>query len=481
MATSSSSSSSEKRLKSLNDNIDEQQPNNNNNNSYDEDEFDNDSVVGGSSHGNGNNITSGGNNKNINDDSNNNSNNRLNKPTTVNDIEDSLEDMKLSESDPTPSINKNSHSTSNSNNNNNRVSSNNPPTTTNVTTVVKATNDKKSSAVVVNKLVTDGNRPPWSDNINNETKIDTRQSYDDPLRIMNARNNQLQQQNNNNNNSAAGNLSSRRQGGPVGGPKLHSLEENDIDIYLPSSHPLNTRNQHSSDDRYYNNNNNNNSNNNSNLNNQDNILNVHQLNANFRSNHNNSRDGNLKFIDDHISKFLSTSNNISAALSSRLMNIRMLRKLWQKSDMTDVLDYLKVLHEGSRLDPSNMITLNDFFASINLKSIGLNLTHCLNMLQIFDTMLYDKSEICISTTVQSLVVLLQAFADLIHDTRHSLTGASMVDISKEERLQKCNSCVSILSRMKTNRIEYIKKTYRKSNRIYTLLIQLQPLIDLAVS
>lgn len=302
--------------------------------------------------------------------------------------------------------------------------------------------DKSNNSNNNNKAVNSGNadrdrgvdrdrgneRPPWADiaeQRDQDVRQSVRQSFNDPLRVI-----QQQQQS-----SAV-----RR-----------SNNDFNVDIFVPSAPSSTSSDAAAGND------------------------------TSFKVQAHNSRDSNLRAIDDQITRFVNSSNSLNVALSGRLTNMRMLRKLWQKSDMTEVLEYLKVIHEGSRLDPSQMITLNDFFASINLKSIGLTLTHCLQMLQFFDTMLYDKSETCLTTAVHSLVVLLQAFADLIHDTRHSMNGASMVDLSKEERLQKCNSCVHILLRMKSSPLELIKKTYRKSNRLYTLLNQLQPLIDLAVS
>jgi WD40 repeat protein len=193
----------------------------------------------------------------------------------------------------------------------------------------------------------------------------------------------------------------------------------------------------------------------------------------------NTRENNLQIIDKILERIDSSHVSLLATLKNRLVNTKMLRKMWVKFDISELMDYLNVIYEGSKLDVSQMIILSDFFISVNFRKISLTLSHCLFLSQILDGMLHEKSEYFIQASIIAYTQILQPFAQLIYETRGMYTPGS-VDISKEERLSKCNSCFTILCRTR-KRIETVKKLFKKDSRISQYILQLTPLVDLAIS
>ena len=163
-------------------------------------------------------------------------------------------------------------------------------------------------------------------------------------------------------------------------------------------------------------------------------------------------------------RMLQASAPFSSLLSTRLSSLRMLRRLWEKGDMADVVDYLCNIHETTRHDPLQLCLLADFFCAVHLRGNGLCLDSCVRLLPLLDSMLGQSRgldaagsgsgpgggvHVCVAA-LRALVALCEAFGELIKSTRASAAGPSSayspVDLSREERLGKCNLCHSILLR-----------------------------------
>lgn len=209
-----------------------------------------------------------------------------------------------------------------------------------------------------------------------------------------------------------------------------------------------------------------------------------------------SRDGNIKQTQELIDRIISSSTATTAAFNTRLASLRMLRKLWLRRDLPEVLDYLNVIYESSQLDATQMITLGDFVTAVgpSLRSVGFTLAHTCRLSRIFESMISDKSEHVLRAGLQAFIYVLQLFAQLIYDTRSCVIFGS-VDLSHEDRLRKCNDIYTIICRVR-KRIETVKKhamgaikreirdgqeSGTSGSAIQQLLLQLTPLVDLAIS
>lgn len=185
-----------------------------------------------------------------------------------------------------------------------------------------------------------------------------------------------------------------------------------------------------------------------------------------------------------VDRMLSHAPAFSSMLSTRLSSLRMLRRLWEKGELADVIDYLCNIHESSRHDPLQLCLLADFLLAVELRGNGLCLDSCVRLLPLLDGMLrglgeggmdgsgglgsIGSGEHVVNATYRSLINLLEAFAELIRTTRqHSgysgLPGAP-VDLSREERLGKCNLCHSILMRIRGHSA-VLRNNFSKSRRI----------------
>ena len=96
---------------------------------------------------------------------------------------------------------------------------------------------------------------------------------------------------------------------------------------------------------------------------------------------------------------------------------------------------------------------------------GLTLDICVNILPILDNMLNDSSlEHVIRASVITTAVLVEAFGEVISSTRRNMSVAggnnrpvAGVDLSREERIHKCNQCYVELNKINT-RIRSLKRS-----------------------
>jgi hypothetical protein len=189
----------------------------------------------------------------------------------------------------------------------------------------------------------------------------------------------------------------------------------------------------------------------------------------------------LQECSDKMRKIIADSDIYVAALTQRLAGLRLLHRLWEKNEMDAILDHMSVLQEGAALDSSQLLVLSDFLSAVDLKDVGLTLHACLQYLRLLDTMIagFDssgwKSSAIVSSVLKTLITLLEGFGNLIKQTR-SVISIGGVDLSAEERLQKCNACYQILYRIR-GRMDQLRHQHRKDSAILTMISTLQPLLD----
>lgn len=156
-----------------------------------------------------------------------------------------------------------------------------------------------------------------------------------------------------------------------------------------------------------------------------------------------------------------SSAQIVAELSERLATIRALQNQWVQGDSIQVISRLLVIFDESLEDGGNendLVALSDFLSAADLKTDGLSLDACTKLLPLFESMLNECMHLphVVKATIDSTVMLCNAFGDLIRQTRAAVVLG--VDLSLEERLRKCNSCHASLFRIR-KRLEAVMRAY----------------------
>jgi hypothetical protein len=201
--------------------------------------------------------------------------------------------------------------------------------------------------------------------------------------------------------------------------------------------------------------------------------------------HNSTENDSVK-CNEALDRLLSNANQVSGQLSQRLGTLKMLRQLWSKGDVLETLDHLSILSSAMKLvNHQNISVLTDFFSAINLSQQSLTLDSCMKILPILEDMLSmtnnstfisqssgNQGEHIVITAYKALVNLGSTFGELIRSTRSvmSIGGGGGVDLSKEARLNKCNSCYEVFHKGKT-RMEMLKYQYRHNSEIQDVLNQ----------
>lgn len=179
-----------------------------------------------------------------------------------------------------------------------------------------------------------------------------------------------------------------------------------------------------------------------------------------------------KRVCDLLEQLLADSGPVKTLLAQRSQSLKVLRKDWERGEVADAIEQLTILSDALPHCPSNLTTLADFFDSVELRGNGLSLDACVLMLPVLDQMIATSeswnSEHVICSTFKSLTSLASAFGELIRTTRATIRVAGGVDLSREARLNKCNACHDIFSRVHS-RIDLFKRKFRASRNIVDVL------------
>ena len=187
----------------------------------------------------------------------------------------------------------------------------------------------------------------------------------------------------------------------------------------------------------------------------------------------NGGDSEGKKVSDLLEHLLSDGPLARTALAQRLQSLKLLRMLWSRGEIDDVLEQLKVLSEAAAHSASNLATLADFFEAVELRGQVLSLDACVTLVPILESMISVSdgwcSEHVMYAAFKSLASLAEAFGELIRNTRATIVvAAGGVDLSREARLQKCNSCYTVFSRV-GGRVEQLRRQFRASRSTVDIL------------
>jgi katanin p80 WD40 repeat-containing subunit B1 len=149
-----------------------------------------------------------------------------------------------------------------------------------------------------------------------------------------------------------------------------------------------------------------------------------------------------------------------ALMNQRLSAVTVLRKYWDKGDMDELVNHLLNMQLVAQQDPKLFFAAGDFFNSIELRGHGMSLDICTKLLPIMEGMVNTSLEHLVLSSLKAVGTICEVFGELIRQTR-SVLVAGGVDISREDRLRKCNLCHVVLARIKA-RADGLKLAYKKS-------------------
>ncbi|XP_028257282.1 katanin p80 WD40 repeat-containing subunit B1 [Parambassis ranga] len=125
-------------------------------------------------------------------------------------------------------------------------------------------------------------------------------------------------------------------------------------------------------------------------------------------------------------------------LSSRLKNLQAVRAVWVREDIKSAMD--------KAVSMNDLSIVVDILNIINLQPSLWRLDLCMTVLPQIDKLLQSKYESYIQTGCTSLKLIMKHFWLLISDTLKAAPSVG-VDITREERLQKCRTCCKQLKNL----------------------------------
>jgi WD40 repeat protein len=175
-----------------------------------------------------------------------------------------------------------------------------------------------------------------------------------------------------------------------------------------------------------------------------------------------------------IDKLLDSHHTTASQLRQRLSILQELRHNWIMGNEIDTIKQLKII--GELKNNYDIFILTDFFSALSFEHQKLNLDSCVTILPIIENMLNTasshktSSEYIVIVVYKALIELASLFGELIRSTRSiiSIGGISGVDISREERLRKCNICYDAFKRAK-QRVEVYSYQFKQNTEIKDLL------------
>ena len=190
--------------------------------------------------------------------------------------------------------------------------------------------------------------------------------------------------------------------------------------------------------------------------------------------------------DSLIDKMIRSSGSEAAAMSQRLSSLKILKRLWVRGDLNDVIEHMESLTHGAVHDTSQLVLLSDLLLSVELKGGQFSLQSCVGFMALLDVMISDgerlKMPSVVCAVLKSLHELLGGFGDLIRSSKamQMAGGGAGVDLNREERLRKCNLCYNIIVKLK-GKLDRIRQIHRTNYKLIDYLDRVIPLMDAVIS
>ena len=166
-----------------------------------------------------------------------------------------------------------------------------------------------------------------------------------------------------------------------------------------------------------------------------------------------------------------------SVLSQRLTNLRLLRNYWERGEMLSIIDHLHTILTTSTVDMSNTqgVVVADFFTSLDWKSSVITLDVCGQLLPLLEAMLDTGNNTLIAAALRGVESLSESFGSLIRQTRAVVVPGG-VDITREERLQKCNVSFVTFARIRS-KLDGVRHHQRKNLAMRSAIDKVQGLLS----
>ncbi|XP_076592054.1 katanin p80 WD40 repeat-containing subunit B1 isoform X2 [Chaetodon auriga] len=151
----------------------------------------------------------------------------------------------------------------------------------------------------------------------------------------------------------------------------------------------------------------------------------------------NNRAGALS-DEEALSQIKKGHDTMCVMLSSRRKNLETVRAVWAREDIKSALD--------TAVSMNDLSIVVDILNIINLQPSLWKLDLCTTILPQIDTLLQSKYESYMQTGCTSLRLIMKHFWMLISDTLKAAPSVG-VDITREERHQKCRTCCKQLKNL----------------------------------
>jgi len=133
--------------------------------------------------------------------------------------------------------------------------------------------------------------------------------------------------------------------------------------------------------------------------------------------------------------------SMMAALTNRGRQVEIIQKLWQNKDAKTAVDQAVLLN-----DPSVLV---DLLTVITLRPSIWNLDLCTALLPPLEKLLQSKYEMYITVGCDAMKLILKNFGSVIKSNIDSPIQTVGVDISREERHNKCMECYKDLVKIRS--------------------------------
>ncbi|KNC55024.1 katanin p80 WD40-containing subunit B1 [Thecamonas trahens ATCC 50062] len=130
---------------------------------------------------------------------------------------------------------------------------------------------------------------------------------------------------------------------------------------------------------------------------------------------------------------------MQAVLSSRLHSLKLVRALLADGRATAAVEKLVALNDAA--------VLVDVLATLNGKPNFYSLSHCVALLPPLNELLASALDRHVAVALQTIHILIESFGPLLVTHTQSPVDDIGVDISKDERRQKCAYCLSAFATM----------------------------------
>ncbi|XP_024357566.1 katanin p80 WD40 repeat-containing subunit B1 homolog KTN80.4 isoform X2 [Physcomitrium patens] len=132
-----------------------------------------------------------------------------------------------------------------------------------------------------------------------------------------------------------------------------------------------------------------------------------------------------------IEELLLQHHTMASIMQSRLTNMQVVRRFWNKNDMKGAIEAMKKM-----TDHSVQVEVLSVFME---KSDLLTLEICYLLIPLLNGLLSTDNDRFLMTALELLGKLVETFGPIIHATRTSAPSIG-VDLQAEQRLERCNMC-----------------------------------------